>query len=115
MPRATDRPCRAAWNATTSAAPISRAALTVTSSGSPGPSPTPYSRPVTRRSERPLWPQWRSFDGARDRVDGRRGDRAAAPSAADDEVLQVRGGQRLLGLDGADEADRDADDRGRAR
>ena len=34
--------------ATTPAAPMIRAALTVTSSGSPGPSPTPNNRPLTR-------------------------------------------------------------------
>ena len=39
------RPCRALWKATTSASPITRAALTVTNSGSPGPIPTPHSLP----------------------------------------------------------------------
>src|SRR5215213_590863 len=119
MPRATDRPCRAEWNATTSAAPISRAAFTVTSSGSPGPSPTPYSRPLTGPPIAPKWPLWRgtagSFGRARDRVDGGGGDRAAPAPAADGEELQVRGGQRLFGLHRADETDRDADDGGRAR
>ncbi|SLJ64683.1 Uncharacterised protein [Mycobacteroides abscessus subsp. abscessus] len=58
MPREMLRPCRALWKAITSAAAITRAALTVTSSGSPGPSPTPHSLPgacpfvlIPRRSQ----------------------------------------------------------------
>ena len=53
---------------------------------------------------------------ARDRVDRGGGDRAAAATAAYDEVVQPEPlcGQRVLGLGGADEADRDADDGGRA-
>ena len=39
--RAIDRPCRAEWYAITSASRTSRAALSVVSSGSPGPRPTP--------------------------------------------------------------------------
>ena len=49
-------------------------------------------------------------------VDRGRRHRAAAAAAVHDQVLQAgRVGQRLLGLGGADEADRDAEDRGRPR
>jgi hypothetical protein len=39
------RPWRALWKAMTSADSMTRAAFTVTSSGSPGPSPTPHNFP----------------------------------------------------------------------
>ncbi len=40
-----ERPCRAEWYATTSAAAMTSTARTVIREGSPGPSPTPYSFP----------------------------------------------------------------------
>src|SRR4051794_4963078 len=95
MPRAMDRPCRAEWKATTSAAARMRAAFTVTSSGSPGPRPTPYS--VIQCS----------FDDRRQRVDGGRSDGAAAAAAVHDQVLQVGVREGLLRLGRTDEPDRD--------
>src|SRR5439155_24936024 len=52
-----------------------------------------------------------------DRVDGGSGDRAATPTAPDDEVLEAElvRRQRVLGLRRADEPDRDPEDRGRPR
>src|SRR5258705_7312883 len=113
MPRAMERPCRAQWYATTSAAPITRAALTVTSSGSPGPTPTPNRTPVARWAPLVSGAIMSSLRCIGDRVDGGRGHGAAAPAAVHDQVRQTAAGQGLLALRGADEAHRNADHGGR--
>ena len=71
MVRAIDAPRVPEWYATTSASAISCAAFSVISSGSPGPTPTPYSRPVTARSS---WA--RALSAATRTAPSRRGDRA---------------------------------------
>ena len=85
---------------------MTRAALTVTSSGSPGPSPTPHSVPC-----------WlASFAVARDRIDGGGGHRAAAAAAGHHQIGHPARAvdELLLGLRRADETDRPAQHRGRA-
>src|SRR5262245_22776691 len=91
--------------ATTSACCSTRTALSVISSGSPGPTPR-------RRAFRA-----RSYAVPRKRVDGGRRHRASTHSPQHGEkwnTARVRR-QRVLRLRGADEANGDTDNRGRPR